>query len=215
MGPPLPTRSWGWRTYTYQPSWNPLVQAVFWQDSRGEVHDVWGTCRFETADLRLVVFVGYPVFPFPSQNSIFRNLQITSVSPSQELFPQHFRPKFPKNQPAMTFQVLEVLKSSRFNDMETCQQALEWMLTVQPLQAQRHSKQRTHPKSHRFRFADRNSSQFQRCTRDQASIAATFLCVTKHLLSLKLTAKATENRPSQNPRRKFIFQPPIFRCFCR
>eukprot|EP00434_Breviolum_minutum_P035426 symbB.v1.2.031362.t1/scaffold3633.1/size69136/2 len=32
--------------------------------------------------------------------------------------------------------VLEVLKSSRFNDMETCQQALEWMLTVQPLQEQ-------------------------------------------------------------------------------
>lgn len=34
----------------------------------------------------------------------------------------------------MTFEVLEVLKSSRFSDMETVQQALEWMLTVQPLQ---------------------------------------------------------------------------------
>ncbi len=71
-------------------------------------------------------------FPSPTQSSILPSyLQITSVSPP----PKANIPIFVPKKPMAINQVLEVLKSSRFNDMETVQQALEWMLTVQPLQA--------------------------------------------------------------------------------
>ena len=93
--PHFPRWTWGWRTYTYQPSWNPLVQAVFWQDSRGEVHDVWEHVVLK----RLISDLWFSLVIRLSHSQV-KTRFLPSPNHLSFTFPraisQHFRPKFPK-----------------------------------------------------------------------------------------------------------------------